>query len=887
MNRPYDITVFYALHESDDPVPEFPAQSIASERLQVIPVSEPDPYHPRAQTLARISEARGTYTIFLDVGDKFSKSFLENLLNAAGSRESVFIMPSQIAQCFHRLVEFFSLLPQKKTLRMNARKNPVVFPIVLHGLLFQTLALTQAVQETPESVEREKMILLSLLARNPKFTYAGSCEIEYALPCEAIPQYDVRPLTREWYYESIEEFLLPLLSRTQKENGSIPLMIQHLALYMVSCRFRANVDNRNRHVIEPDAVVPYTELLSEVLRYVSFEAILDRNVHMSYVSPSQRLLLLRMKRKDWSWYPKPEFRDGTIALTCDGIVFATLDDTQLHIRLIDYRNGCLEMDGSYEDFFPEGSIEVVARLGSACYYPVYNHRYSLTKYFGMSFSRSKTFHISIPVDETSDSLSDPSSAERLLSFRIRQADMEDAAVPEYVMDLAFLSSFSRFAENLDHGYWRFGRYLALQDGRQIHILSSSPLRVLREEVSLWAEMIRKKIGRKYLPLKMVNFVLQPWFSRQRIWLFMDKIYKGGDSSEYIYKYAAAQKDGIRKYYLLDKSSADYARLEKEGYHPLRRGSIRHRLIFLNADMVIASNSTVFAFNSYSSDTSRAIRGGIHFDTACVQHGMSIQKIAIAQQRLRDNTKLYFCASKYEIENLSKPAYDYVGYDALKLTGVPRYDGLKNRAQKILLLSPTWRMNSVLPAFHGESNARRYNPHFKSTNYYRVYNGLINDPRLLEAAARYGYRIQYVLHPLISPQVKDFIKNDRVEIIPSIGDMSYEKLFCEAALMVTDFSGVQFDFAYMRKPVVYLHHHDIPQHYEEGTFFYDTMGFGEICHTNDELIDVLCEYMKNDCRMPDEYRRRADDFFAFSDNNNCARIYPIMLEHEMAMVKKGK
>lgn len=61
---------------------------------------------------------------------------------------------------------------------------------------------------------------------------------------------------------------------------------------------------------------------------------------------------------------------------------------------------------------------------------------------------------------------------------------------------------------------------------------------------------------------------------------------------------------------------------------------------------------------------------------------------------------------------------------------------------------------------------------------------------------------------------------------------------------------------MRKPVVYLHHEDIPQHYEEGTFHYKTMGFGEICHTNDELISVLNKYMENDCEMPEKYRAHA-------------------------------
>ena len=111
------------------------------------------------------------------------------------------------------------------------------------------------------------------------------------------------------------------------------------------------------------------------------------------------------------------------------------------------------------------------------------------------------------------------------------------------------------------------------------------------------------------------------------------------------------------------------------------------------------------------------------------------------------------------------------------------------------------------------------------------------------------------------------------------NMSYEDMFCESSLMVTDFSGIQFDFAYMRKPLVYLHHKDIPQHYEEGTFHYDTMAFGEICHDNDELIHTLIEYMQNDCKMKPEYVKRADDFFYYRDHNNCERIYKEMIDYQ--------
>lgn len=115
------------------------------------------------------------------------------------------------------------------------------------------------------------------------------------------------------------------------------------------------------------------------------------------------------------------------------------------------------------------------------------------------------------------------------------------------------------------------------------------------------------------------------------------------------------------------------------------------------------------------------------------------------------------------------------------------------------------------------------------------------------------------------------------MIPSVGDLSYEKILTESSLMVTDYSGVQFDFAYMRKPVVYFHPEELPAHYEDGCFFYDTMGFGEICTRTEELVDLLCDYMRGGCKMKEKYVARADDFFAYKDHNNCERIYQEILK----------
>lgn len=864
----YDITVLYGCRSSGKHV--FPKQTFPSDRIEFLYIPEDDPYHPHQNALSVIGQVHGRYLIMLDEGDDFPDDFLEKMFASAQEENCAFAMPACSSPLTPTSEERFTLRNASDG-RIDTADDPQIFPVELHGLMIRTDRLHAAFTgQTSYSCELEKRIILSLLEEYPTFFYVASRPLTCAVSRECDNRHYLQSYTREWYFKPFEEFLLPLLEEEKQRSGQVRPLLQYLALYMNHMRLFANMNNRNKGVILREEVLSYMKLLTRVLQYVEVKYIVSGNCQPASASNKNKLFDLRIRRNNYAYYPELLCETDTVRFVADGWELSYLEKVPVRINLIDYKNGCLEIDGGIEDCFSSSSAAIYAKFDGKRYPLVYNQRYSLTKCFGVTYSRLKIFHVSVPVAD--------SSRERLLTFLFTADGME------YQMDYAFPSHTSRFSKDFVYGYWQFGKYLSFYNKEGIHVRPSSKMLVLRKEVLLWKQMWQKKNGvfRPQLPLKILNFLLRPYFSRQKIWLFFDKIYKGGDSSEYIFRYAQKQEDGIKKYYLLDKKSADYKRMRREGYRPLIRGSLKHRLIFLNADMIIASNSTVFAFNDYTFERSLPIRGDVHFDVACVQHGMSVQKIALAQQRLRDNTKLYFCASKYEIENLSKPVYDYAGYDILKLTGVPRYDGLEDRSEKIILLSPTWRMNSAMPVTANEGVSRDYNPNFKDTDYYKVYNSLINNPRLLDAAREYGYRIQYVLHPIVSPQAKDFTKNRFVEIIPSIGDVSYEKLFCEASLMVTDFSGVQFDFAYMRKPVVYLHHNDIPQHYEEGTFHYTTMGFGEICHTNDELIDVLCDYMKKNCQMPEVYRKRADDFFHYSDHKNCERIYPIMLEHTKSL-----
>lgn len=694
---------------------------------------------------------------------------------------------------------------------------------------------------------------------NAEYRIGNSYEGDYV--------YNHRIYSADYYIGIIADYS-KILSDVRKRNGGIvPVIWQQHILFIVNYCILVNMDNKDKRLFGGDEAAELLRGFGTLMENVEDWLILSKSVYLLKDSDESLyrwfLLILKYHNTDLCY---DFYKDGeNINYGYRNKVLGRLSDVTVEIQSMDYNRGVLAISGTVSPIAFMNGNKVCLKVNDEEYDIKICERYSHTKAFGVSIYKRVSFDAAVKITGKSD---------LLLKF-ISYGEKSETA-----LNIAYNSHFSRLTDRFKHSYWIMDRGIiaaAQKCGISVkHICRAS---AIFREVQLWLDMVAtldKKVI-KYIPVRLMMHIHRA-FCRKPIWLFMDKIYKAGDSSEYLYHYVKKNNKNINCKYVLNKECPDYKRMIDAGDKPIKQKSMAHRRAFLCADMIVASNSTVFAFNDMSVKNSAYIKDLLHSHIVCVQHGLSIQKIAIAQNRLRDNTRLYFCASRYELENLNRPVYDYAGRDVLKLTGVPRYDGLVNEDKRQILITPTWRMQAAVPVTKNESVARDYNPLFKESAYYKVYNSLINDERLIAAAKKYGYRILYVLHPIVSPQAEDFDRNEYVDIIPSTGDMSYEKVFRESSLMVTDYSGVQFDFAYMRKPLVYLHHEDIPQHYEEGTFHYDTMAFGEICRNNDELIELLVEYMQNDCVMKEKFRERADDFFEFSDRENCRRVYDVMLDY---------
>jgi CDP-glycerol glycerophosphotransferase (TagB/SpsB family) len=200
--------------------------------------------------------------------------------------------------------------------------------------------------------------------------------------------------------------------------------------------------------------------------------------------------------------------------------------------------------------------------------------------------------------------------------------------------------------------------------------------------------------------------------------------------------------------------------------------------------------------------------------------------------------------------------DY-GYDknVVKLTGMPRYDSLYDNNQRKIFFAPTWRFSIDKDKL-------------QKSEYCKKISRFLSDKNFIKKLKEHGYGLMFKPHPMFADIVSYFKADEYVEIIPY--NVSYQTLFAESSLLITDFSSTAFDFAYLKKPVIYYHFFE--NHMGKSYFDYETMGFGEVTADYDKLIDMVIEYIDNDCVMKDEYKQRVNEFFAYFDKNNTRRVY---------------
>lgn len=360
--------------------------------------------------------------------------------------------------------------------------------------------------------------------------------------------------------------------------------------------------------------------------------------------------------------------------------------------------------------------------------------------------------------------------------------------------------------------------------------------------------------------------------RKPIWMVSDRMMKADDNGEVFFKYLCDNKKReVKPYFVLSKKSPDYKRLKSIG-SVVEPYSIKHRICHLLAEYTISSQ-TDMVFRNPMRKSGRAymdMLGEVEF--IFLQHGVIHNDISGWLCKRRQLCAGFVTTTEKERASIVNGNYNYSS-DEVWLTGMPRFDNLEDEREKIVTILPTWR-RFLTKRQNPETGIWELVENFADTKYAAFYRELMNNPRLNSAAKKYGYKIQFKIHPSFFTHESQFGFDKNVEIVDR--NMPYREIYSKSSLIVTDYSSAVYDFIYLRKPMIYCQ-------FDREDFFenhmtdnvelnYESEGYGEVNLDLESTINTIIDYMENDCQLKDKYRQRIDSFFAFNDRNNCQRIY---------------
>lgn len=356
--------------------------------------------------------------------------------------------------------------------------------------------------------------------------------------------------------------------------------------------------------------------------------------------------------------------------------------------------------------------------------------------------------------------------------------------------------------------------------------------------------------------------------KRRLWL----VSEDGDARDngyWFYRYVRKEHPNDYCYYAIDKNTSRYEEVKNNGNY-IKYGSMKHWLFYMSANLNISSQKggnpcPVFWYLMH-------VVLGLYRNRVFLQHGVISNRL---EWLYYDKCKFkYFVTST---KNEYKDVTENYGYPegAVILTGLSRWDNLANSRQKdkSILIMPTWRKDLGIQYKSFDIND------FLRSDYYAKWNGLLNNKAFHKFIEKNKIKVFFYPHQRIQPVLNYFNStNENIEIIPIKNDI--QKYLSKCDLMITDYSSVSFDFAYLRKPIIYYQfdRKDFQEkQYKPGGFDYDEDGFGPIVEDECKLLSEIKKILSDG--IDKKYIKRINDTFNIHDKCNSERIYDELVKKE--------
>ena len=681
-------------------------------------------------------------------------------------------------------------------------------------------------------ISEDSIMVNKILLDNPEYGVVKNAAYNYRKRLDESSTIDSSKYFSEFYISRLKNYFINLLDYSLLKKRYVPKFIQFLLVYELQWIFLSDY----KLILKNDEFKEFNEYVKYLLENIDDEVI-------SSVKPLKYMKLLFFELKYGKLNKSVE--DDDFLITADNFLVDKLSCYKLQVDIIEIRNNMFSISGFFKSPFDKNNLKVILRKkGNKIEEFVANTvKYDARK-DDNEYEYSINFEFNVPLSEN----------ERSCCKIFVNYDDGLNCINQYLgiefFNHARLSKKSNYAIYDNH-------YIKFKDN-SFYISNYSYVKMLFSEISILFNILfkRKSYWTSALFFRFVYLVLYPFYKKRTIFLFMDRIDAADDNAEHLYKHASKVDDGIEKYFTVNVDSDDFNRLAPLG-NVLPFYSFKQRFIYLFSDVIISSHPDENILNPFWGKNIQLYSGLINSEKVFLQHGVTKDNISSWLRKYDKNLSLLVTTSDIEKESFYNYDYNYAE-DVVQVLGFPRFDNLKNQSdKKQILIMPSWR-----EALDGLNNKQ-----IKKTDYFKTLNSLINNNELIEMANQYSYKIIFKPHPNVYKFINSFNHDESVIFDEHT---SYQDLFNNSSILITDYSSVAFDFAYLKKPVIYYQHDDY--NFSERYFDYETMGFGEVVNDEDKLIGIIEDYFKNNCSINDVYSKRSEDFFKFKDNKNCFRVY---------------
>lgn len=365
-----------------------------------------------------------------------------------------------------------------------------------------------------------------------------------------------------------------------------------------------------------------------------------------------------------------------------------------------------------------------------------------------------------------------------------------------------------------------------------------------------------------LPISLIYRIILK-IKHEHLWLINEHQNTARDNGYHFFKYVRINHPEYKCYYAINKKSNDFNKVKGMG-NVIKFGGFRHWLYYMSSEYNISSQkgnnpSTLFWYFMH-------VILNLYNNRVFLQHGITVNNGKWLYYK-KCRFKYFICGAKNEYEFIKKN----FGYPKgnVVYTGFARFDNLNNNEtnKKQVLIMPSWRN-----WLGGDINNSKIE--FLDTEYYKNWNGLLSDDRFINYVENNNIEVLFYPHSNMQKFLGDFIsKSKKIKIISL--DYDIQKALRESYIMITDYSSVFMDFAYMIKPVLFfMFDYDEFRKRQYGQGYYDYKnGFGPAFFNKDELVTGFIEiFEKGESNV---YIERMKNFFEIRDNRNCERIFKIL------------